>query len=334
VLAVVTGYKQVRIYDTRAQRRPVRRTNLGDYPFTVVALTRDGKRLLTGDTIGTLRCVDLATLRETGVYRGCGGSVRSISVHPTLPYMATGGLDRTLRVHNIDTRQQLRRVYLKQRLTAVLFAPEGRAALRAEGEPGGAEAKGAGEEEEAGEDSESDAAGEDVWHELDRRAAAVAAVDRDGAKRGRPATAAGVPGAAASSKRARLAVADAGSDGGDGNDDDEQDEEDEDGSDDGSGFDDDEDEDEEDDEDEEEAEALVDSSAAARTLIKGVEAFRRDAERNSRKASAAKGVRGGKGAAASRTGRPGAGHATRKAGSATAGVAGKARSKQPAHRKH
>ena len=227
LLAVATGHRQVRLYDARANRRPVKSVDIGDHPFTVSALAPDGASLLVGDTAGTLIRLDLATLRQIGAYQGIGGSIRSISVWSgtSQPLVATAGLDRCVRVHHIETRALLRRIYLKQRLTAVAFAPETTTApADEEGEDGGyavggssggltAEVDNSGRirlstaaaaeaaklaAAEAGEDDGEDDG--DVWAELDRRAkapaggaaaaAAAPATATVGTKRGRPAAAA------------------------------------------------------------------------------------------------------------------------------------------------
>ena len=189
LLAIATAYKQVRCYDARAQRRPVRSMDLGDHPFTATALAPDGRSLLVGDTIGTLHRVDLATMRQTGVYQGMGGSIRAISVWggASQPLVACAGLDRSVTVHHIETRQLLRRIYLKQRLTALAFEPVPRsaAASAASNDISGAMA---GEEldaeridshhirftsvaaaEKRGADADGLGDDDDVWEELQRR---------------------------------------------------------------------------------------------------------------------------------------------------------------------
>ena len=80
--------------------------------------------LITGDTVGRVSRVDLRTLRLNGVFKGNTGSIRDITVHPTINVVATVGLDRIMRVFDIETRQQLHRVYLRQRLNCVLFSSE------------------------------------------------------------------------------------------------------------------------------------------------------------------------------------------------------------------
>ena len=140
----MTGHHQVRLYDTRAQRRPVqsmggcgvraRGAEIGDRPFTCCRVARDDSVLYTGDTTGRVSRIDLRTLRLSGTYKGNTGSVRDIAIHPTLPRLATVGLDRIMRVFDSESRQQLHRVYLRQQLNAVLFTSEEEVKMFAEEE--------------------------------------------------------------------------------------------------------------------------------------------------------------------------------------------------------
>ena len=97
---------------------------LGERPFTTCCVTPDENYLIAGDTVGRVSRVDLRTLRLNGVYKGNTGSIRDIAIHPSMNMVATVGLDRIMRVFDIETRQQLHRVYLRQRLNCVLFSSE------------------------------------------------------------------------------------------------------------------------------------------------------------------------------------------------------------------
>jgi ribosome biogenesis protein NSA1 len=44
--------------------------------------------------------------------------------HPSLPLICTCGLDRYLRIYNYQTRALYKEVYLKQKMTAILFGRE------------------------------------------------------------------------------------------------------------------------------------------------------------------------------------------------------------------
>ena len=97
-------------------------------------MARDDSVLYTGDTTGRVSRIDLRTLRLSGTYKGTTGSVRDIAIHPTLPRLATVGLDRIMRVFDSESRQQLHRVYLRQQLNAVLFTSEEEVKMFAEEE--------------------------------------------------------------------------------------------------------------------------------------------------------------------------------------------------------
>jgi WD40 repeat protein len=205
LLAVASGHRTLRLYDTRSGRLPAASAeDCGEYPFTTLAVSACGGSLVTGDTAGNLRRWGVPSLQPAGVFKGHSGAIKAVAVHPTAPYVATASLDRTCLVFHADTRQLLRRLYLKQRLSAVLFAPGGAGARGGVGEAEGAmpgagrgvrkralvkmhtargvvtaeEAGGEGGEGEKEEEEEGGAASgedeDDVWEELQRRAAAAA----------------------------------------------------------------------------------------------------------------------------------------------------------------
>jgi len=60
--------------------------------------------------------------RQVGVFKGFAGAIRSVAYHPTLPLVASCGLDRFLRVHDVHTRKLKHKVYLKQKLNCLLFS--------------------------------------------------------------------------------------------------------------------------------------------------------------------------------------------------------------------
>jgi hypothetical protein len=208
LLAVASGHRTLRLYDARAGRLPTSSAEgCGEYPFTALAVCGGGRALLTGDCAGNLMRWALPALKPTGTFKGHTGAIKAIALHPAQPYAATASLDRTCLVFHTDTRQLLRRLYLKQRLAAVLFAPGAAGGARggvgdAEGAAPGAgrgvrkraheamhAARGVVPAAEAGGEAAGEAAGvsgeggdgDDVWDELQRReeaAAAAAAAER------------------------------------------------------------------------------------------------------------------------------------------------------------
>eukprot|EP00051_Salpingoeca_urceolata_P020435 m.306478 g.306478 ORF g.306478 m.306478 type:complete len:372 (+) comp19622_c0_seq17:168-1283(+) len=123
-----TAHHEVRIYDRSAKPRPVMNITLDDLPITCLAVTPDGRTVITGDTVGTMKALDLRTGAVLGKYKGIKGACRDIVCHPTLPFVAQGGLDRFARVYDIRTRKLVHQFYLKQRINRVLFSPEGQQA--------------------------------------------------------------------------------------------------------------------------------------------------------------------------------------------------------------
>ncbi|CAB4055800.1 NSA1 [Lepeophtheirus salmonis] len=95
ILSTVSRYGHVRLYDTRAQRKPV--VSFGysnDEPLTAMAGTGHDKRILVGTAHGGLALYDL----QMGVkgmvrkYKGSVGSIRSIAYENG--HFASVGLDR------------------------------------------------------------------------------------------------------------------------------------------------------------------------------------------------------------------------------------------------
>jgi len=136
LVVACTAFSQLRVYDTRAQRRPVKDAKFGSaaglhenssstsslHMNRVISVS--DHTVVVADAGGMVYGVDIRTMKEVSRYKLFAGSVRSIVKHPTLPYIASVGLDRHLLVHNIDTKQLLSKVYLKQRLSCVLFSAE------------------------------------------------------------------------------------------------------------------------------------------------------------------------------------------------------------------
>jgi ribosome biogenesis protein NSA1 len=128
VLVTSTAYSHVQIYDTRAQQRPVQSKHIKEleHPINCIRPSKSNKQLYVGDSAGTLCRLDLRKNFEvSGRYVGPVGSIRDISLHPTLPMIASGGYDRILSVWDTKTRKKVVNAYLKQRLTNVIFSPSG-----------------------------------------------------------------------------------------------------------------------------------------------------------------------------------------------------------------
>lgn len=80
-----------------------------------------GEACWAADSTGRIQLLDARIHKPQSSLKGHGGAVRSISLHPSRPLLASVGLDRHLRVHDTRTRECLTKLYLKQILTAVDF---------------------------------------------------------------------------------------------------------------------------------------------------------------------------------------------------------------------
>jgi ribosome biogenesis protein NSA1 len=139
-IALVTAYHQVRLYDTKAQRRPVINQLVGELPLTALVL-KSSSNLIFGDTQGNITEFDLRNCKVVGTYKGLGGGmgVGGLALHPSQPVLASGSLDRFFRLHSTRApRSLLHKVYMKQRVKAVLLSDH---PLPQPTEPGGESAR-------------------------------------------------------------------------------------------------------------------------------------------------------------------------------------------------
>nr|XP_039273354.1 WD repeat-containing protein 74-like [Styela clava] len=122
-IVTCTGKSQVRLYDTAAeQRRPVIEMKFDEYPLTAVSLTHNENQVIAGNTRGMVGMFDLRKKGLVRSFKGLAGGVRCLECHPTLDYIASCGLDRFLRIHNINTGKLEYKVYLKARLNCLMFS--------------------------------------------------------------------------------------------------------------------------------------------------------------------------------------------------------------------
>ncbi|KAL8184241.1 UNVERIFIED_CONTAM: hypothetical protein K2H54_010731 [Gekko kuhli] len=121
-MVTCTGYHQVRLYDPSSpQRRPVLEATFGEYPLTALSLTPDANAVVVGSSRGDVAVIDLRQGRLVKCLKGFAGSIRAIQCHPALPLVASCGLDRFLRVHNLHHKRLEHKVYLKSRLNCLLL---------------------------------------------------------------------------------------------------------------------------------------------------------------------------------------------------------------------
>lgn len=116
-----TGHHQVRMYDIKAQRRPVLDMSFDEYPITAAAIhPSSDNQVVVGNTIGKLAILDLRKGRPIQVFKGFSGAIRAVEHHPTLPVIVSCGLDRYLHIHSVEDKSH-QKIYLKSRLTSLLL---------------------------------------------------------------------------------------------------------------------------------------------------------------------------------------------------------------------
>ncbi|XP_046558535.1 WD repeat-containing protein 74-like [Haliotis rubra] len=155
-----TGHHQVRVYDPQSsQRRPVLDIEVDEYPLTAISLRYDqDNQVLVGNTQGKMALVDLRNGKVMQVYKGFAGGIRDIKCHPSKPLVASCGLDRHIRIHDIDSREMVNKLYLKSRLNCLLFSSrEGENATVNKSEV----------QKEADVESGIESEDEDVWENLE-----------------------------------------------------------------------------------------------------------------------------------------------------------------------
>lgn len=56
--------------------------------------------------------------------KGSTGTIKSMALHPKLPYLGTVGNDRYLRIYNLNSKKATFKLYVGQRLSSLLFSKE------------------------------------------------------------------------------------------------------------------------------------------------------------------------------------------------------------------
>ncbi|EFJ49223.1 hypothetical protein VOLCADRAFT_104439 [Volvox carteri f. nagariensis] len=118
LVLVGTAKHKLWLYDMRAGRKPQSEAVWGEGRITALLPQQDGTRVWVGNGRGQVEALDLrqapGNVSMGHALKGSAGAIRSLSLHPTQPLIASVSLDRHLRVHSTTNRQLLTKVYLKQ----------------------------------------------------------------------------------------------------------------------------------------------------------------------------------------------------------------------------
>lgn len=129
-LVTSTRFRQLRLYNTRKARRPIKSIELSDCPISQIVLTSPSSQpdapieLIFSDSVANVMHVNLSTSQVIGSYKGFSGSINSLSVSQDLNVVVAGGMDAYLRAFDVRTHQQLCSIYIGARITGVQVLPE------------------------------------------------------------------------------------------------------------------------------------------------------------------------------------------------------------------
>ena len=121
-----TGYNHVRVYDPKAsQRRPVIDFNFMTYPVTGLSVcSHRDDQVMVGNTVGDMGLLDLRKRQTVQLYKGFSGGITDIQCHSFEPVVVSCGIDRYVRIHDIESKALLNKFYLKSRLNCLLLSDE------------------------------------------------------------------------------------------------------------------------------------------------------------------------------------------------------------------
>ncbi|KAJ2359246.1 Ribosome biogenesis protein nsa1 (NOP7-associated protein 1) [Coemansia erecta] len=121
-LAVATGHGQIRLYDARAQQRPVHDWEASRHPIYHVLASHVRPELFFADNMGNVQQMDMRTGHVFGAFKGVAGAVKSMALSEDGAKIAVAGLDRFVRVYETGSmRRPLHRAYVKQRVSCVVW---------------------------------------------------------------------------------------------------------------------------------------------------------------------------------------------------------------------
>jgi len=120
-IVTCTRHHQVRLYDPKAQKRPVIDMEFERYPLMCVTLSHNEHQVIVGSSRGRMALIDLRMKLLVHVFKGFAGSIRYVQCHPTLPVVASCGLDRFFRIHDLNKHKLIKKIYLKTRLNCLLM---------------------------------------------------------------------------------------------------------------------------------------------------------------------------------------------------------------------
>jgi ribosome biogenesis protein NSA1 len=120
-----TGHNQIRVYDSKVQKRPVIDFDFLKHPLTGLSVCpqRDDQ-VMVANTFGDLGLVDLRKKKTVQLYKGFSGGITDIACHASAPVVVSCSIDRHVRVHDINTKALVDNFYVKSRLNCLLLSDD------------------------------------------------------------------------------------------------------------------------------------------------------------------------------------------------------------------
>ncbi|KAL3984808.1 WD domain G-beta repeat family protein [Acanthocheilonema viteae] len=121
-IVTITGKHQIRLYDPRTQRRPIKEMKWAEEPLTAMSLCRNEMQIVAGNTRGDIGLFDLRNkMHMVCKYKGCTGCISGIDAHQSAEYIASCSLDRFVRLHELNSKKLVKKIYCKARLNRILL---------------------------------------------------------------------------------------------------------------------------------------------------------------------------------------------------------------------
>lgn len=120
-LVTCTHLGQLRYYDFKLGRRPQNDKKVSNKPIQSLIL-KDENTVICSDNHSSTAEYSIKEWRSTGKFHGATGAVQAMQ--KGTKYFATGGLDRYLRVFDVNTREIVAKVFVGQQIKSVWIVDE------------------------------------------------------------------------------------------------------------------------------------------------------------------------------------------------------------------
>lgn len=165
-VATCSRYGYVRLYDTRAQRRPVQKYATEDQMSFATLVARDNY-IYTGTTMGALKAFDTRRMKNfVHTYKGFTGSISDLHLDESGKYLVSSCLDRYVRVHHTDSCVMMYQCYVKSKATRVLIRKGAEKEKNEDDENVVVRVKRGEDEEEAGDDTDEPQEKDEEYDEI------------------------------------------------------------------------------------------------------------------------------------------------------------------------